>query len=142
MGTLFWQLNDCWPGPSWSSMDYYGTYKPLMEVARKFYQPVIGIMDTDNKNFDITLVSDKRERVEGQMMVRLINLNDEIQREWNLPFKLHPNEVQKVFTIETKELLKGLKEKNVYMELDLISENNLIFNDTFYFVKPKDLGKN
>lgn len=142
MGTLFWQLNDCWPGPSWSSMDYYGTYKPLMEEARKFYKPVIGIMDIDDKNFDITLVSDKRERVEGHIMVRLISLSDEIQQEWNVPFQLQPNEVQKVFTIKTKELLKGLKEKNVYMELDLISENNLIFNDTLYFVRPKDLGKN
>ncbi len=35
MGTLFWQLNDCWPGPSWSIIDYYGKHKTAYEVVKK-----------------------------------------------------------------------------------------------------------
>ena len=35
MGTLFWQLNDCWPGPSWSVIDYYGKHKLAYDVVKK-----------------------------------------------------------------------------------------------------------
>lgn len=37
MGTLFWQLNDCWPGPSWSLIDYAGNWKPGMRTVERLY---------------------------------------------------------------------------------------------------------
>jgi beta-mannosidase len=40
-GTLYWQLDDCWPVASWSSIDYYGRWKALHYFARRFYAPVL-----------------------------------------------------------------------------------------------------
>ena len=37
MGSLFWQLNDCWPGPSWSVIDYYGKEKQAYNVVKMEY---------------------------------------------------------------------------------------------------------
>jgi beta-mannosidase len=37
MGTLFWQLNDCWPGPSWSLIDFEGNWKPGMYEVQRLY---------------------------------------------------------------------------------------------------------
>ena len=34
MGSIFWQLNDCWPSPSWSIIDYYGRYKAAYDVVK------------------------------------------------------------------------------------------------------------
>ena len=41
MGALYWQLNDIWPVASWASIDYYGRYKALQYVAKRFFSPVI-----------------------------------------------------------------------------------------------------
>ncbi len=41
MGTLYWQLNDCWPVASWSSIDYYGLWKALHYEAKRQFEPLI-----------------------------------------------------------------------------------------------------
>lgn len=44
MGTLFWQLNDVWAGPSWSTVDHLGTWKAAMyEVARSYRSVVLDL---------------------------------------------------------------------------------------------------
>lgn len=41
MGAIIWQLNDCWPVASWSSVDYYGRWKALHYAAKRFFAPVM-----------------------------------------------------------------------------------------------------
>ncbi len=48
-GSLWWQYNDCWGAPSWSSVDFFGKWKPLMYASREFNQPFT-ISFEDKKN--------------------------------------------------------------------------------------------
>ena len=49
-GTLYWQLNDDWPGQSWSSIDYYFGIKALHYYSRRFYAPhLISVEQKDDK---------------------------------------------------------------------------------------------
>lgn len=41
MGAVYWQLNDCWPVISWSSVDYCGRLKALHYYAKRFFQPLM-----------------------------------------------------------------------------------------------------
>jgi len=39
-GTLVWQLNDCWPGFTWSLIDFDGHPKPAYDAVRAAYAPL------------------------------------------------------------------------------------------------------
>lgn len=47
MGTLVWQLNDCWPAPTWSSIDYEGNWKALQYQLKDDYQDVAVLQQTE-----------------------------------------------------------------------------------------------
>jgi len=52
MGTLYWQLNDIWVGPSWSSIEYNGDWKALQYFAKHFYNPLLVSFAEDLENSD------------------------------------------------------------------------------------------
>lgn len=53
MGAIYWQLNDCWPVASWSSIDYYDRYKALQYYSKRFYQPILVSIEEKN-TLDLT----------------------------------------------------------------------------------------
>ena len=67
MGTLFWQLNDCWPGPSWSVIDYYGEEKVAYETVKQNFKPLVPIVDFQNE--EIELISDLENSFEGTLEI-------------------------------------------------------------------------
>jgi beta-mannosidase len=46
-GTVYWQLNDCWPAPSWSSIDYFGNWKALQYTVKEDYADVAVLAKVD-----------------------------------------------------------------------------------------------
>nr|DBA28843.1 TPA: hypothetical protein GDO54_009135 [Pyxicephalus adspersus] len=58
MGALYWQLNDIWQAPSWSSIEYGGKWKMLHYYAKNFFAPVATSSFEDNDILHIYGVSD------------------------------------------------------------------------------------
>lgn len=67
-GSLFWQLDDCWPVCSWASIDYYGNFKCLQYRAKHFFAPVsVSILDEEEKA-DVFVLNDTMEAVDGEVL--------------------------------------------------------------------------
>ena len=69
-GTIYWQLNDCWPAPTWSSIDFYGNWKALHYSIRDDYRDLALLKQTTENAEVIWLKSDLLEK-------RTINLKTE-----------------------------------------------------------------
>jgi beta-mannosidase len=78
MGTIFWQLNDCWPVASWSSIDYYGRWKALQYYARRFYAPILVSPHVEDGAVKVYIVSDKMKVQPALLRVRLMNFDGKV----------------------------------------------------------------
>ncbi len=78
MGSIFWQLNDCWPVASWSSIDYYGRWKALQYYARRFYAPVLVSPHVEEGALKVYIVSDKVKAEAATLRVRLMNFDGKV----------------------------------------------------------------
>jgi beta-mannosidase len=81
MGSIFWQLNDCWPVASWSSIDYYGRWKALQFYARRFYAPVLVSPHVEDGALKVYVVSDKTKAEPATLRVRLMDFDGHLLRE-------------------------------------------------------------
>jgi beta-mannosidase len=66
-GTLYWQLNDCWPVASWSSIDSYGRWKALHYAARRFYAPLLLSVEDERTWMGVYVTSDLTEAWQGTL---------------------------------------------------------------------------
>ena len=78
MGSIFWQLNDCWPVASWSSIDYYGRWKALQYYARRFYAPILVSPHLENGSVRVYVVSDATEPRPAILHVRLMDFDGKV----------------------------------------------------------------
>jgi beta-mannosidase len=76
-GTLYWQLNDCWPVASWASIDYFGRWKALHYAARRFYAPLMLSIEESGTAMAVSVTSDLTELWEGSARWSLETLKGE-----------------------------------------------------------------
>jgi beta-mannosidase len=89
-GTLYWQLNDCWPVASWASIDYFGRWKTLHYAAKRFYAPVLLSVEDIGTLMEIHVTSDLQTAWEGVVRWSLQTLGGEELASGNEPVTAAP----------------------------------------------------
>jgi len=139
MGSLFWQINDCWPVASWSSIDYYGRWKAQQYYARKSFAPVLITSWIDGDALHITAVNDRLENVAGVLALVLIDFRGTVLKTIRQPLLLNANSSASVFTGTVADVLGTAAPETVLLRASLAAGHDLIAEDRLYFRSVKDL---
>ncbi len=140
MGSLYWQLNDVWPGASWSSIDWFGRWKPLNYAARRFYAPVAVAALRQNGRTTVTLLSDRTTQRQGQLRTRLFDLDGKLLRDETTNVTLPPLNASAALTLDDAQLLRGIDAKRTVAAFDLAVAGEPASRGLVYFAHAKDIA--
>lgn len=139
MGSLYWQLNDVWPGASWSGIDWYGRWKPLHFHARRFFAPVaVTALRSDGVTI-VSLVSDRVEARTGSLRMRVIDFDGRVHRDESHAVSVPANSVFELARHADAELLAGADPLRTVAVFDLEVDGEPRSRQLVYFVAAKAL---
>ncbi|WP_123041771.1 beta-mannosidase [Cohnella candidum] len=139
MGTLYWQINDCWPVASWSSMDYLGRWKAVQYFARKSFKEVLlSIAETEGE-VAFHVVSDLLRPVQGTLIVRLLDFEGRVLKEQAVPVTVESNAAAVVFSLQSAEWLEGHPSDGVVLAAELAEDAGDSLDTTEHYFVPSKL---
>ena len=140
MGSIFWQLNDCWPVASWASIDYHGRWKALQYYARRFYAPLLVSPHVENDRLAVYIVSDNTKPAAGQLRVRLMTLGGAILRDETKPVEISALSSQTYVQTDLSQLVPaGTDLARAFVVADLSVGGQAVSRNLVYLQPTKQI---
>lgn len=154
MGALYWQLNDCWPVFSWSSLEFGGKWKALHFAAKKFFAPALvsahvpgdetvqyssNRVVSDIHEVNLYTVYDGVKTRKAELGWTLYHLDNRVLKSGRLKVVLSYGEsiLQKALDFQ-KEIDKHGR-RNIYLRVFLNDGEELLSQNTVFFSAPRYL---
>jgi beta-mannosidase len=132
MGSMYWQLNDCWPAVSWSSIDFLGNWKALHYDAKKAFKNVLTSSVVENDTLKTYVINDEMKLQRGDLSIRILDFNG--KELWAICDTISVDPLSSQIKYQLN--LKSLKFNKNEVVLETGFNNQISY---FYFVRPKEL---
>jgi beta-mannosidase len=151
MGALFWQLNDCWPGFSWSSLEFGGHWKALHFAARRFFAPVLvtahipgdewlgigNIWRSTIREVHLHTVCDAPGKTTGTLSWTLFHLDGRLLEAGEKSVFLGYGQSHRQKTLDLSGNMKTYGTRNIYLRIRLETDDGSVSEDTVFLTAPR-----
>ena len=137
MGTLYWQLNDCWPVVSWSSVDVNGNYKALQYKLKTVYNPLMISVCVQNDSLQLWVVSDLMK--DSSLTVSLFNnnLKGKLKTIFSDSILMKANSSRLIFEISLYDKSFDNMELNEMIFEACLMQKDFVLQKTFHYMAPE-----
>lgn len=118
-GALYWQLNDCWPVISWSSIDYYGRWKALHYASRRFFAPLLLSIEPEGSCMEVFVTNDRPAAWEGRLRWSLETLDGRVVEQRELSASAAPLSSSALATLDFTHQLEGKDRRGLVFVAEL-----------------------
>ncbi len=139
MGSLYWQLVDCWPTVSWSTIDYFGRRKAAHYAIERAYRDVIIAAAQEDDSLHISVVSDRLEPFRGEAVVRLRDTGNRVLKADTVSVTATNDRSVRAISYHIKSLLDSLPPERAVIQTVLLEGAQVIHQNTHLIVPPKEL---
>lgn len=107
MGTLYWQINDCWPAASWSSIDHFGNWKAAHYTFRDVFETTIIAPVIESDSLKIHLITDNLTAMQHELIIERWHFREGLQQKQQVPVALPAQTSMMVWKGSIDDLLQG-----------------------------------
>jgi len=140
MGSLYWQINDCWPVASWSSTDYYQEWKALQYYVKKGFEPLLISPYIEDESLKIAVVNDRLEGINTKMNLRMIDFSGNEVLSISKDIIIEKNSSAVYYESNLVDVLNDIDPKNHLLVVELLKDGEQIANNMLYFKSVKELS--
>ncbi len=140
MGSLYWQINDCWPVASWSSIDYFGNWKALQYYSRRFYNDLLISPHAENDLLQVYVISDRLKAAQAEIRVSLMDFDGKIINSTEKSATIAPLNSTAYLSIPIADWLNGKDKKNLMVYCELVVAGKTVSSNEYFFEPFKDLA--
>jgi len=138
MGTLYWQLNDCWPVTSWSGVDHYGSWKALHYAVKDAYKTTGASLVLQDDSVHLYVVNDSTESVKLRWSIHALDVNGNFKSAEAGEAQAPPGS-KRIAVFPLNALQKDARKEELVLNATLAINGQTIDEDFLFLVPPKAL---